>query len=241
MSDSGLTNAEWNKQQNINQGVVRHLDELLATGASLDSRSDAGVVDALVTADVNQHLAKFNIGGIDVAPADAAARVRAELERRHDELLAADLWQFTRDLDATERSLEQRIADSRRPPKTENDLRELVLYRRFEGRTLADVVKAYEHATDADDPVFTRMVESDVSDLTRVFRLKPDADGDVPALQRLQASIAARMAARQDVTAVQHLAQLREWRGRQFRFSHLVDQVRQGRPVEVARLKRSHG
>ena len=37
----------------------------------------------------------------------------------------------------------------KRPP-SRDDLRELVYYRRFEGRTLADVAKAYERADDDD-------------------------------------------------------------------------------------------
>lgn len=234
-----MTNAEYRKRRG-EAGKVRAVDELMAASLNLDSRSDPGVAEISITGDVRRRLSKFDLAGIDVSPAGAAAKIRAELETRHDEQLAADLLTFERDMHATEAALEGRIAASRQPPKTENDLRELLIYRRFEGRSLADVARSYGMTADADDPVFVRMVETDTGDLGRALRLRPEPpDGN--ALQTLQAAIAARQDARQDRTAAQHLATLREWRTRSWRYAHLLDRARKGDKIEVARLRRSQG
>lgn len=216
-------------------GKVQHVDELMSGAISLDGRSDPGVVAILIRDDVRAHLKQFNLGGIDITPEDAERKVRGELEQRHDEQLAADLLTWDRDARATERALEETVAASRRPPAIQNDAHELVLYRRWEGRTLPDVVKAYQATTDADDPVFVRLVESD--DVAWTLRLKA-SDRDVAALQQLQQVIKARQDARQDVGTVARLAALRECRANSLsRLGYLLSEAKARRPLQIARLR----
>ena len=72
------TNEEWLIQQG-GGGTVRHVDELMSTALNLDGRSNPDAVAILIDGDVTRHMAKnFNVGGIDVSPKDAAAKVRAD-------------------------------------------------------------------------------------------------------------------------------------------------------------------
>lgn len=236
--------AESNREHRLRtqgaSGRVRHADELLAEAARLDRRADHEVVRIAVDADVAEHMRKFRVADVDLAPADAEAKIRATLDARFDDELARDVRQFGADFAATVADLERRVADSRQAPKVDNDLRELVLYRRFEGRTLADVARAYAATGDADDPVFMRMVESDAADLARALRLRSD-DGDVAALQRLQEAIHARQDARQDQHATGALEALRAWRGRMTRITDLLRRAETDPAFvpTVARLRRS--
>jgi hypothetical protein len=214
------------------------VDELVSDALSVDRRSDPEIVRIVIDGDVTKHLAQFRIGDIDVAPADAEAKVRAEFERRHDEQLVADLRKLDADYRATEAALERRLEQSRQAPAKQDDLRELVLYRRWEGRTLIDVARAYAATTDAADPVFVRLVEGEGGDVARLLRLQP-ADDDAAAMLRLQQSIQERRGQREDADAKAKLATLREWRAKAFRFSHLLDKARKGHPVEIARQRRS--
>jgi hypothetical protein len=220
------------------EGQVRPVDELMFAALNVDRRSDPEIVRIKIDADVKQHLEQFRIGDIDVAPADAARKVRVEFERRHDEQLAADLRQLDADYQATEAALERRLEQSRQPPSKQDDMRELVLYRRWEGRTLIDVARAYAATTDAADPVFVRLIEGETGDIARLFRLQA-ADDDVAALMRLQEAIRERREQREDADAKAKLATVREWRGKAFRFSYLLDKARKGHPVEIARLRPS--
>lgn len=214
------------------QGTVRHLDELLHEAIDIERLGDPAIARDLVEADVTTHLGKFRLGDVDVAPADARAKVQAHLERAHDETLLVRVLQCDADMQATEAALEAKIASSRRaavPRATiEDAMSELLMYRRFEGRTLADLLRAYQASAD-DDPTGRPLVHFvELGDWASTFRLRP-SDDDVATIPKLQAAIHARQDARQDAHATEHLRILRERRDRSAGLSLLGHLLRSAR------------
>src|SRR4051794_26589396 len=122
---------------------MANVDELLETETSLERRCDPGVVDLVIRADVAADMRQYEINGINIAAKDAAERLDTERRKQHDEKLSADLIQFHQNIVATDHDLEARIAASRVLPPQRDDSRELVWYRRLEGRTLGELADAY--------------------------------------------------------------------------------------------------
>ena len=79
-------------------------------------------------------------------------------------------------------------------------------------------------------------MEADPGDLSRLFRLAPDAE-DAGALMRLQSSIETRRAAREDAELKRQLAGLREAKARNFGLAHFVAQARENK-LQIATVPR---
>ena len=127
----------------MTEPTIRPADELIETMLHLDRASDHVAAQTMLAADADIHMAKYSIGGISVAPADAKARVLADLARRYDEAHAAAVLAFARDLHASERDLEGRIEQSKAAPRTRDDLRELLLLTKWRDQQLHELVDAY--------------------------------------------------------------------------------------------------
>jgi hypothetical protein len=222
-------------------------DQLLEQYIHLSRATDHDVVKVSLDADVSMAMRKYEVSGIDLAPRDAAEKLRTEFERRHDETITSELLAHLADVEARERELDGLIEASRRAPTpkvgVEATMSELLWRERLRGLTLSEALAAYETA--ADDAVLQHLVETS-PDLKRTLRLSDDPGereglpADVVAQQRLSAAIRSRQDARQQASLVAERQALAEARRRNLTVEHLMRQARAGRTIEVARLRPSH-
>jgi hypothetical protein len=217
------------------EGKVQHVDHLMTELIRADRTLDPEAARTNIESDARRSLERYQVAGVDIVPAAILDKVAAEYAERYDGKTAENVLELEASIRATDAALELQIGKSRLAPPVQNDLRELVWYRRLEGRSLADVVRAYD-ATDDRDPLIG-LVESAPGELAQTFRLVP-SENDVAAMMLLQKAIASRQDQRQDADATKRLAALREHRRTAFRFAHAVVEARAGR-LEVARKRRT--
>lgn len=218
-------------------GTVQHVDELLHTRVKLENQGSSTSIEVNLGKATDEALKKFRIDGLDIAPKDARQRIGKQLAAAYDQELRQGLLQFDADWKATRAALEKKIADSRKAPAAINDAREVVLLRRWEGRTMAQLAAAYETS---DDPTFIRMIESELETFgdLNLFKLAPAKTSldEVAAIRRVQTAIDAKQTARQDAEAVKLLGIMTEKEQQPFlNLSHLMGLAKTGRnPFTVA-------
>lgn len=215
------------------QGEVLPADVLFNTELVLRKSLDRDALAAQIDRDVESALARFRGIGVDVTPPGMAEQVRAQLEAQSDGNALVSLLKFDADRRATRADLEQRLAASRLPSAEPNDTRELLLLRKWEGKTLAQAAEAYATST---DPIFQRLVEQERDTL----RLSA-GENDGEALAQLQGAIRAKQAAREDASLRRGLELLS---GAQSMFlegliARAQESLRRGTPFEFVRVKRN--
>jgi hypothetical protein len=168
------------------------------TDALAQLRTDAA--REVATAAIDRHLAAFDARHAeDDAPA-TLAMMRTEFEHRKRSAYDADLQERARQLEARHGALVSGIDNvmavlKQVPPEKDpqvDALRQLTAQQRYQGRTRAELLKAYHATPDGSNPTFVRMVEDDIDG----FRLTLDPDTDASAALELQQAIRTRQAAR---------------------------------------------
>lgn len=218
-------------------GTVQHVDALLHTRVLLESQGSVNSIEVTLSKATDEALKKFRIDGLDIAPKDARQRIGHQLATQYDQDLKQRLLQWDADWKATRAALEKKVADSRKAPAAVNDAREVLLLRRWEGRSLAQLAAAYETS---DDPTFVRMIESELETFgdLNLFKLAParTSTDQAAALQRVQTAIAVKQTERQDAEAVKLLGIMTEKEQQPFlTLHHLISRAKSGRdPFTVA-------
>lgn len=222
------------------QGAVQPVDRLKSRSDSLRQTLDAGAVQTELQRQARETIDRQRVNGVSLLASDAEARLLTALENQFDTELAANVQRLQNDVLATEREARTRLEASRRPPAKQDDGHELALYRRHEGRTLADLAETYAATADADDPVLVRIIETafaknQLDVLFKVRRAERTIE-DVAAAMALTSAIRARQTAREDQGARATLDQMADLRTR-YTLTETFERARLGR-LEVARQRR---
>lgn len=192
----------------LREGRVLTSAKLAEEAASLKRSLDPGVARLLVDDVVRKELAHFQIGRVQSVSPHSEKLVRDDQARIYDDQLAERLVQFRADRAASLKAAQAKRDGSRviasPKPGMESDLHELLIYRRWEGRTLKELREAYEATTDTDDPQFVELVERlGVRNVGARLKLAAgdDDQAHLDAVQGLDSAIPERQRARQDPAA----------------------------------------
>jgi hypothetical protein len=227
----------------MEEGTVKFVDVLLFEAIHLEERCDRDHIDAAIKEDVDRHLAKFELNGIDVSPAHAREKITDELERRYDEDLQSKLLQHDADRRATIADLEQNVAKSRKAPDVKDDLHELVLHQRWRGRSVEEFATWIESRTEKDEPLLPTIFEMDP---VRYFGLQVtgDSERDTAARSRISAVQHAWEDARQDTKSLELLEAIKRSSSGFDPRAVLTSEAKKFRNqvagFRVARMRRSH-
>jgi hypothetical protein len=171
--------------------------------AKLEARAQAlreavrpDVADAAIATDLARFDREATRDGIYIADRQARDRYEDGRRQHYDDHLVADVRALETDHAALVAVIATATAEFQRVPAEPNAgldvMRELAALQRYQGRPLAVLVKAYQATADADNPTLVRLIETD----REAFRLTPDPETDVQAVQDLQRAIADRQAVR---------------------------------------------
>ena len=177
-------------------GAIEQLTALETERDALTAALTGDAAERCIASELAAYDASKIVRGVDTTVPAERAKFENGVRTKYD----ADWRERAAALEQKHTALVREIAEQttawQQPPSETNlgldTMRQLVALQRWQGRTLADIMRAYQATPDTTNPTLIRLIETDLD----AFKLRPDRETDATAVVDLRRAIAERRTSR---------------------------------------------